>query len=513
MTEDEILKYCSTKHDSKGRFLAKLVKEDIYNEIIRLSPTLKKLKRNNAITAFYSGYREIPICLNDNCNNFTNWRSPLLNFSQYCCTKCSNSDPKKDATTVKNNLTKYGVPRASMTEESKAKLLETNLERFGCISSAQHQSVKDKALATNLERYGHVATEVGNVTNLEQYNDKDFIIKNFIKDGMFLKNEFMEYFTCSQVAAHNTLNRLGIEYNKYSSTKKSGIERKVEKFLITNNIKFIYRYREYHLELDFYLPDYKIGLEIDGLYYHSYNGLNSFKPVDNYINKHVEKFNHFNSYGINTIFLWENEILNKDKFENWCLHLLEILNLRSIKNIAVENINIINTENFYEILNFVKKFSFESIDLIGKWFKLEYNNEIIGYIFTEENNFSKITNFIVNKNLVDEDTKIRILEFLSKKNNVRFEYSMSLRHGRHMKYLNYKYFLEQPNHFIMNITKDISQLEQTNAKLNSFEYISNDENYATIYDFNLSYYDNLKLNGFSSIWDCGNIKFIIGENY
>lgn len=513
MNETEILKYCSTKHDSKGRFLAKLVREDIYNDILKISPTLKHIKRNNAITAFYSGYREIPICLHDDCNNFTNWRPTLLNFSQYCCTKCSNSDPKKDATTVKNNLVKYGVPRASMTEESKAKLLETNLERFGCISSAQHQSVKDKALATNLERYGHVATEVGNVTNLEHYNDKDFITKNFIKDGMFLKNEFMEYFTCSQVAAHATLNRLGIEYKKYSSIKKSGIERKIEKFLVDHNIKFIYRYREYHLELDFYLPDYKIGLEIDGLYFHSYNGLNSFKPVENYMNKHVLKFNHFNTFGINTIFIWENEILNEDKFKNWELHLLETLNLRKVENIDITNIVISYTEDFYKVFNFVKKYSFESVDLIGKWFKLEYNNEVIGYIFTEENNFDKILNFVVNKNLISENLKIEILIFLSKKYNVKFEYSMSLRHGRHIRYLNYKYILEHPNHFIMNITKNISQLDQINAKLNSFENISDEENYATVYDFNLSYYDNLKLNGFSSIWDCGNIKFIIGENY
>lgn len=49
--------------------------------------------------------------------------------------------------------------------------------KIGCVSSAQHQSVKDKALKTNLKKYGHVSTEVGNIINLEQYNNYDIRLR------------------------------------------------------------------------------------------------------------------------------------------------------------------------------------------------------------------------------------------------------------------------------------------------------------------------------------------------
>lgn len=230
--------------DSKGKIRTKLLPENIIDEIKKLYLNHEILTEKELIVSFYKGFREVPKCKNDICSNFVKWRSNTLSFGQYCCPKCSNSDPKKDEITIKNNIEKYGVPRASMTETSKAKLMKTNLERFGCVSSAQHQSVKDKALKTNLKKYGHVSTEVGNIINLEQYNNKDFIINTFIKDGAFSLYEFMEYFNCSQVAAHNTLNRLGIDYSKFKSKGNTGIERKIETFLIENNINFVSKFRE-----------------------------------------------------------------------------------------------------------------------------------------------------------------------------------------------------------------------------------------------------------------------------
>ena len=99
------------------------------------------------------GYREYPKCLNDTCENKTNWLINRREFTKYCSTKCSNSDPKKDETTVKNNLEKYGVPRASMTEASKTKLYNTNIEKFGFKASSMHPEIKNKAKITNIEKY------------------------------------------------------------------------------------------------------------------------------------------------------------------------------------------------------------------------------------------------------------------------------------------------------------------------------------------------------------------------
>ena len=403
-------------------------------------------------------------------------------------------------------MEKYGVPRASMTEKSKAKLLKTNLERFGCVSSAQHQSVKDKALKTNLERYGHVATETGNVTNLEQYNNKDFIVKNFIKDGMFLKDEFMKYFTCSQVAAHNTLNRLGVEYNKYSSLKETSIEREVRNFLEEYNIKFYTHFRQKY-ELDFFLPDYNIGIELDGLYYHSYgNSKQSDKDVYYFKNKHILKYEYFKAIGIQVLFIWENEIKNIKKFEVWKSNILNLLGISPKKKIDLNSISFSILNDYRDIIEFVKDYSICPIKRNDNHLLVRYNNYLIGVI---EYNFSnvddlEVSNFIYHPEFLDEESKMEILKILCKMGNKNLIFSTINRFGR--KYNADQISNIQSNHFIFKLGKaeDI-QLNFVDAE----EYYKDEGNYSIVYDFNLDFYDNLKLNGFNSLWDCGSTIYKI----
>lgn len=86
------------------------------------------------------------------------------------------------------------------------------------------------------------------------------------------------------------------------SSSNTSIEKKFEEFLKMNKIKYIKNYRN-KLELDFYLVDYKIGVECNGVYYHS-----SRLRKRNY---HKAKQKYFEGLGIQTIFLWEDEINTK----------------------------------------------------------------------------------------------------------------------------------------------------------------------------------------------------------
>lgn len=493
--------------DSKGKIRTNLIPENVITEIKKVYKNYEILTRKELIVSFYKGFREVPKCKNNNCSNFVKWKPNTLSFGQYCCPKCSNSDPKKDETTVKNNLEKYGVPRASMTETSKAKLMKTNLERFGCVSSAQHQSVKDKALKTNFEKYGHVSTEVGNIINLEQYNDKDFINQKFIKDGMFIKDEFMEYFNCCQVAAHNTLSRLGILYKKYSSSKETEIERKVKKFLNEYNIKFLTHYRD-SLELDFFLPDYNIGIECDGLYYHSYGGKSTKKDINYYINKHVNKFNHFMNLGISTIFLWENEVLNETKFGAWKLLILEQLNLLPTFNIEIKNL-VISIE--YPPIEFLNLYTLGANNFKGIPYKIMYkNNTICYYDLSIYDNKIILNDFVYNSVFIQEKFKIKIFQYLSDLHNKDLIIEVPLRFGTYNFYNSFSVNnLIIPKHYIFKIS-GVARSKNINLATNiPIEYLKDEENYAMIYDYDLDYYDNLKLNGFNSLWDCGSIQYTI----
>lgn len=491
--------------DSKGKIRTNLISENIITEIKKVYKNWEILTRKELIVSFYKGYIEVPKCKNDNCSNFVKWKSNTLSFGQYCCPKCSNSDPKKDEITVKNNIEKYGVPRASMTEISKAKLLKTNLERFGCVSSAQHQSVKDKALKTNLEKYSHVSTEVGNITNLEHYNDKNFIINNFINNNMFLKDEFINYFGCGQVAAHNTLTRLGIEYKKYSSLKETSIERKIKEFLIENYIKFETKYRDKY-ELDFYLPDYNIGIELDGLYFHSYGGIPN--TIEYYQNKHSSKFQYFLSKKITVISIWENEVMNTSKFNNWKYHLLNILGYDLVDLLKLEQLEFNKSENSLEFINFLFDHTIEPIIDYEYVFKIQYLNNLVGLItFNLVDYQINICNICIDKKYINEVLKIEILKYMCKSYKTNIIFPVYFRHGNIRYYedmLPFEYI--KNNHLIFRPgkLKDI-----TLSKVDSKEVYSSNWNYCMVWDESLELAENLNLNNYLSLWDSGSFLFKI----
>ena len=66
-----------------------------------------------------------------------------------------------------------------------------------------------------------------------------------------------------------------------------------------------------------------------------------------------------------------------------------------------------------------------------------------------------------------------------------------------------------PKHYIFKIS-GVARSKNINLATNiPIEYLKDEENYAMIYDYDLDYYDNLKLNGFNSLWDCGSIQYTI----
>jgi hypothetical protein len=80
--------------------------------------------------------------------------------------------------------------------------------------------------------------------------------------------------------------------------------------------KVVSGYRD-GLEIDIYLPDLKLGLEFNGLYYHS----SKFKEK----NYHLNKTNYFKEKGIRIIHIWEDDwILRKNIIKSQINNILKI---------------------------------------------------------------------------------------------------------------------------------------------------------------------------------------------
>lgn len=76
------------------------------------------------------------------------------------------------------------------------------------------------------------------------------------------------------------------------------------------------------MELDLYLPEYKLAVEVNGLYYHSYErmvSVNNYQSLEDKTKYHLTKFIACQNAGIRLISLWEDSI--RDKFDV-CINLI-----------------------------------------------------------------------------------------------------------------------------------------------------------------------------------------------
>lgn len=88
----------------------------------------------------------------------------------------------------------------------------------------------------------------------------------------------------------------------YGYSKK---EIEVLNFVNSLNVDCIHRYKLYGVEADIFIPDSKLAIEFNGLYWHS----EIFKGKD----YHYDKFNHFLKNGIQLFHLWEDEWRDKQE--------------------------------------------------------------------------------------------------------------------------------------------------------------------------------------------------------
>lgn len=91
-------------------------------------------------------------------------------------------------------------------------------------------------------------------------------------------------------------------------------EIEIIEWLQENNIKYVHKHRNKY-EIDIYIPEYKIGIEYNGLYWHS----EIYKEKD----YHQKKRDHFAKQDIRIIYIWEDEWkTNSDKLKQYLLYQL-----------------------------------------------------------------------------------------------------------------------------------------------------------------------------------------------
>lgn len=258
------------------------------------------------------------------------------NLERYGCEHVmQNKEVKGKA--IASMVEKYGVEIPLQNEEIKQKLKNTNLEKYGVPFALQNEDVKQKIKKTNLEKYGvesvshrHISQET-----LNKLNDLEWILEH--------KNANADELSESLGISSSTLNSV---YRKFNVERRpsSNLENEIHSVLNSFNIEIEKNNRSIipPLELDFYIPEYKIAIECNGSYWHSEKA----GKTEDY---HLNKTNRCEALGIKLIHVWEHDWDdNKEIVESMITTALGRTITISYENTIIKQISKVTSEHFLD---------------------------------------------------------------------------------------------------------------------------------------------------------------------
>lgn len=199
------------------------------------------------------------------------------------------------ANTKETNMLKYGFDNPMKNPTVQQKQVNTCFEKYGVANPSQSELIRTKIKKTVSDVYGKI-----HVSQRHICNDNLAILHDKQKMKELLESN--SYYHAAET--------LGVDFStvsayakKYGILRKStGIENFISSILEENNIIFNKNDRGVisPYELDFYAPNNKIAIEVNGLYWHS-----SAKVSDTY---HINKMKMCQKENIRLLMFNEDEI-------------------------------------------------------------------------------------------------------------------------------------------------------------------------------------------------------------
>ena len=403
----------------------------------------------------------------------------------------------------------YGVDNVAKTEDVKNKIISTNLEKYGVKYISQHLEFKEKQIRSRLiSHYNFLITNAKfiNVIPLfseDEYSgnieyDKKYPFKckkcNFEFDDTLVSGNIPRCFICNPI--NKTLSE-----NEVFEFIKSILP--VNTSIISGDRKILGG-----LELDIYIPDFKIAIEYNGLFWHSEIGGKKYK------NYHLNKTNKCNELGIHLIHIFEDEWLYKNEIVKSKLRTILQQN-HSIVPIYARKCEIRELDsdicNNFLNLNHIQGCDKSSIRL-GAY----YNNELVSIMTfgsfrialgsTHKSNSWEMYRFCssIDKRIIGVGGKL--LSYFIK--TYMPEHIISYADARWSsnvknvyKSLGFKFIKQtSPNYWYL--------MKNRNVRIYRFNFQKHLlKNMLKLFNPEMTEWQNMQLNGYDRIWDCGNFKY------
>lgn len=513
---------------------------DIYTEIIKYNQNFGNILWIQKLYNYEQKITETPKCLV--CNNNVSFSGEYSKgYYKYCSTKCVMNDNNTKEKIEKTNISKYGhkssnlskiikekkrltfqlrygVDYYSKSTEFNKKTKKTCLLKYGVDHHQKSSVIRDKYKKTCLLKYGvdhysktdeyknkekkllKLKKNYSKVLNIREndiiQNNENLIINNYcLKHSTFIINKDVLY---NRIKNKNTICIECNPVNNFISDRENQI------VLFLNNLNIIVeKIKINNQEIDIYVPSHKLGIEFDGLYWHS----NKFKNI----NYHLNKTEECKKQNIQLLHIFEDEWVNKQEI---------------VKSIIKSKLGIIENKIF------ARKCQIKEID-INACKNFLKNNHIQGNVGTGiriglfyNNEFVSIMTFgkkrISMGNKISAEGEYEMLRFCNKLNTQVI--------GGASKMLNYFIKTHQPKSILTfadrrysngNLYKQLGFNFVYNTKPNYYYFHNNflirhhrfkfrkDALIKEGYNPDKTEHQIMAERGYLRIYDCGHMKFVL----
>ena len=172
----------------------------------------------------------------------------------------------------KTNYERYGVSTPIQNADILAKRTATNIEKFGVASPTQVPSIKQKQEQTLFDRTGKQNSKYIHIPQkvIDQLKNKDLFIE-LVTDKTI--NEVVEETKLDITTLYNYIRKYDCSDCLKKDYTTTSLERLIADFLDSINVEYEQHNRVIvgPCELDIYIPEYKLAIEVGAVYYHGEN--------------------------------------------------------------------------------------------------------------------------------------------------------------------------------------------------------------------------------------------------